>query len=106
MVLLHARSGTSLSTADLSAHQAKLKGLADVGAVSPPQVSARRATAAYTVTLSVDPTSTTAVHAVEGPIRAGAHAAAPAGTYALVGGTTTTRWCSRWRRPSSWSCSG
>jgi RND superfamily putative drug exporter len=28
------------------------------------------------------------VHAVEGPIRAGAHAAAPAGTYALVGGTT------------------
>jgi putative drug exporter of the RND superfamily len=88
VVLLHARSGQPLSTADLSAYQAKLKGLADVGAVSAPQLGAGRATAAYTVTLTLDPTSTAAVHAVEGPIRTGAHAAAPAGTYALVGGTT------------------
>ncbi len=87
VVLLHARSGP-LNTADLTAYQAKLKALPDVGAVSPAQVSASRATAAYTVTLTLDPTSTTAVHAVEGPIEAGAHAAAPAGTYALVGGTT------------------
>ncbi len=105
MVLLHATSGP-LSPADLSAYQAKLKGLPDVGSVSPAQVSASRATAAYTVTLTLDPTSTAAVHAVEGPIRTGAHAAAPAGTYALVGGTTAvfatsrsrsttiTRWCS------------
>jgi putative drug exporter of the RND superfamily len=87
VVLLHARSGP-LATADLGAYQAKLKGLADVGSVSPPQVSADKTTAAYTVTLSVDPTSTAAVHAIEGPVRTGAHAGAPAGTYALVGGTS------------------
>jgi RND superfamily putative drug exporter len=87
VVLLHARSGP-LATADLSAYQAKLEGLAEVGSVSPPQVSADKATAAYTVTLSVDPTSTAAVHAIEGPVRTGAHADAPAGTYALVGGTS------------------
>jgi RND superfamily putative drug exporter len=87
VILLHARSGP-LNTGDLTTYEAKLKSLADVGAVSAPQLSADKATAAYTVTLSLDPTSTTAVHAVEGPIRAGAHAAAPAGTYALVGGTT------------------
>jgi RND superfamily putative drug exporter len=87
VILLHARSG-QLNTGDLTTYEAKLKGLADVGEVSAPQLSADKATAAYTVTLSLDPTSTTAVHAVEGPIRTGAHAAAPAGTYALVGGTT------------------
>jgi RND superfamily putative drug exporter len=87
VVLLHSNSG-QLAPADLSDFQSRLKGLTDVGSVSPPQLSADKATAAYTVTLSVDPASTTAVHAVEGPIRAGAHAAAPAGTYALVGGTT------------------
>jgi RND superfamily putative drug exporter len=87
VILLHARSGP-LNTGDLTTYEAKLKSLADVGAVSAPQLSADKATAAYTVTLSLDPTSTAAVHAVEGPIRTGAHAAAPAGTYALVGGTT------------------
>jgi RND superfamily putative drug exporter len=87
VILLHARSGP-LNTGDLTTYEAKLKSLADVGEVSAPQLSADKATAAYTVTLSLDPTSTTAVHAVEGPIRTGAHAAAPAGTYALVGGTT------------------
>jgi RND superfamily putative drug exporter len=88
VVLLHATSGQPLSPADLSAYQAKLTALPDVGSVSPPQLGAGKTTAAYTVTLSLNPTSTTAVHAVEGPIRTGAHAAAPAGTYALVGGTT------------------
>jgi RND superfamily putative drug exporter len=88
VVLLHSTSGQPLTTADLGSYQAKLKGLPDVGAVSAPQLGAGRATAAYTVTLSVDPASTTAVRAVEGPIRTGAHAAAPAGSYALVGGTT------------------
>jgi putative drug exporter of the RND superfamily len=86
VILLHSTSGP-LRTADLNAYQAKLKGLADVGEVSAPQLSASKATAAYTVTLTLDPTSTAAVHAVEGPIRTGAHAT-PAGTYALVGGTT------------------
>jgi putative drug exporter of the RND superfamily len=40
------------------------------------------------VTLKVDPESTTAVNTVKNGLRPQAHAAAPPGTYALVGGTT------------------
>src|SRR6202044_3448797 len=47
-----------------------------------------RATAAYTVTMSYNPQSTAAVTVMKNGLRPGAHAAAPAGTYALVGGTT------------------
>jgi hypothetical protein len=58
------------------------------GAVAPPKLSADRATADYTVTLSYNPVSTSAVSVLKNGLRPGAHAAAPAGTYALVGGTT------------------
>ena len=51
-------------------------------------MSSDRATAAYTVTLSYNPQSTAAVNVMKSKLRPGAHAAAPAGTYALVGGTT------------------
>ena len=54
----------------------------------PPAVSSDKATAAYTVTMSYNPQSTAAVSVMKGKLRPGAHAAAPAGTYALVGGTT------------------
>ena len=47
-----------------------------------------RATAAYTVTMSYNPQSTAAVSVMKTKLRPGAHAAAPPGTYALVGGTT------------------
>jgi RND superfamily putative drug exporter len=40
------------------------------------------------VTLSYNPVSTSAVNVLKNGLRPGAHAAAPAGTYALVGGTT------------------
>ena len=59
-----------------------------VGAVAPADVSADKATAEYTVTLSLDPESTTAVNTLKNGLRPQAHAAAPPGTYALVGGTT------------------
>jgi putative drug exporter of the RND superfamily len=86
IVLLHGASGP-LSTSELTSYQASLKHLTNVSTVSLPKVSADSRTAAYTVTLSVNPESTAAVHAI-GPIRDQAHAAAPPGTYALVGGTT------------------
>ena len=57
--------------------------------MAPPKLSADRATADYTVTLLHDPQSTAAVNLIKTAIRPGAHAAAPAGTYALVGGTTS-----------------
>jgi putative drug exporter of the RND superfamily len=87
-VLLHNASGRPLAAAQLTAYAAKLRALGGVGAVAPPRLSSDSATADFTVTLTHDPSSTAAVNAVKGPLRAGAHSAAPAGTYALVGGTT------------------
>jgi RND superfamily putative drug exporter len=86
-VYLHATSGT-LATTEVSGYGAKLKSMSGVGAVAAPVVSKDGATAEYTVTLSVDPESTTAVNTVKNGLRPQAHAAAPPGTYALVGGTT------------------
>jgi RND superfamily putative drug exporter len=88
VVLLHDTSGRRLPAADLAAYGTKLKTLAGVGSVAPPKLSADGATADYTVTLSYDPESTAAVNVMKNTLRPGAHAAAPPGTYALVGGTT------------------
>ena len=88
-VFLHDESGRPLPAAELAAYGARLRALPGVGAVAPPKLSADRATADYTVTLSHDPQSTAAVNLIKTAIRPGAHAAAPAGTYALVGGTTS-----------------
>jgi putative drug exporter of the RND superfamily len=87
-VFLHNISGRPLAAAQLTTYAAKLRTLTGVGAVAPPKLSADSATADFTVTLTHDPASTAAVNAVKGPLRAGAHSAAPVGTYALVGGTT------------------
>ena len=86
-VYLHATSGT-LTAAEIADYGTKLKTMPGVGAVAPANVSADQATAEFTVTLSVDPESTTAVNTVKNGLRPQAHAAAPPGTYALVGGTT------------------
>ena len=86
-VYLHATSGT-LTAAEIADYGTKLKTMDGVGAVAPANVSEDKATAEYTVTLSADPQSTTAVNTVKNGLRPQAHAAAPPGTYALVGGTT------------------
>jgi RND superfamily putative drug exporter len=86
-VYLHATSGT-LTAADVTNYGTKLKTMDGVGAVAPPAISADKATAEYTVTLSTDPESTTAVNTLKNGLRPQAHAAAPPGTIALVGGTT------------------
>jgi putative drug exporter of the RND superfamily len=86
-VFLHATSGP-LTAAEVTGYGTKLKTMDGVGAVAAPQVSTDRATAEYTVTLSSDPESTAAVNTLKRGLRPQAHAAAPAGTYALVGGTT------------------
>jgi RND superfamily putative drug exporter len=86
-VFLHATSGT-LTSAEVTGYAAKLKTMDGVGAVAAPQLSKDGATAEYTVTLSSDPQSTAAVNTLKSGLRPQAHAAAPAGTYALVGGTT------------------
>lgn len=86
-VFLHASTG-SLSPSQLTGYGAALKGLNGVGAVGTPTVSADGATADYPLTLSYNPTSTQAIDAIKNSVRPGAHASAPPGTYALVGGTT------------------
>ncbi|HEY1698431.1 MAG TPA: MMPL family transporter [Trebonia sp.] len=86
-VYLHASSGR-LTATDLTGYEARLKTMDGVGAVAPPTLSHDGATALYTVTLSSDPESTTAVNTVKNGLRPQAHAAAPPGTSALVGGTT------------------
>jgi RND superfamily putative drug exporter len=86
-VLLHSSSGP-LSATELSGYGTALKGLHGVGAVGAPAVSADHRTAVYPVTLSYDPASRQAVGVMRSSIMPGAHAAAPQGTYALVGGTT------------------
>ncbi len=88
-VFLHATSGRPLPGADLAAYGARLKALPGVGSVPIPKLSADRATADYTVTLSYDPLSTAAVNVMKNTLVPGAHAVAPPGTYALVGGTTS-----------------
>ena len=88
LVLLHQTSGGALPASDLAAFGAKLKTLPGVGAVAPPKLSADRATAAYTVTLSYNPQSTAAVNLLKNQLRPDVHAAAPPGTSALTGGTT------------------
>ena len=86
-VLLHSTSG-ALTSSELSGYGRALKALPAVGSVGAPTVSADHQTADYPLTLSYDPASTQAVNAMKNSITPGAHAAAPTGTYALVGGTT------------------
>jgi putative drug exporter of the RND superfamily len=86
-VLLHSSSG-ALSAPELSGYGTALKALHGVGSVAVPALSADKKTADYQLTLSYDPSSTQAVNVMKGSIMPGAHAAAPPGTYALVGGTT------------------
>ena len=87
-VLLHATTGHKLAPATLGDYRVKLERLDGVGAVAAPRISADGLTADYQVTLSHDPVSTGAVSSLKNTIQPGAHAAAPAGTSALVGGTT------------------
>jgi putative drug exporter of the RND superfamily len=87
-VYLHASSGT-LTTAEVTSYQAKLRGMPGVGSVAAPVTSKDGATAEFTVYLTQDPESTAAVNLVQNRLRPDAHAAAPRGTEALVGGTTS-----------------
>ena len=59
------------------------------GRSRPATLSDDKTTASFSVVLKEDPTSDQALADVKGPIRDAAHAAAPEGTVALVGGTTS-----------------
>jgi RND superfamily putative drug exporter len=88
-VLLHSTDGQPLTEDELTSYAAELGKAQGVGQVSPGTLSDDKATASFSVVLEEDPTSDQALADVKGPIRDAAHAAAPEGTEALVGGTTS-----------------
>jgi len=87
-VLLHATSGT-LTPPELASYYADLSKMPGAGSVAQPTVSKDGSTASYSVYLKTDPESTDAVNLIKNQVRPYAHAAAPPGTYALVGGITS-----------------
>jgi len=88
-VLLHSTDGEPLAQSELTTYAADLGKARGVGQVAPATLSGERTTASFSVVLDEDPTSDQALADVKGPIRDAAHAAAPSGTEALVGGTTS-----------------
>ncbi|WP_229858363.1 MMPL family transporter [Amycolatopsis acidiphila] len=87
-VYLRSENGTPLNQASLTGFGGKLAAVQGVGQVGKPQLSKDGATANYAVTLASDPASDAAIGTVGGPLRDTAHASAPPGTQALVGGIT------------------
>ncbi len=81
--------GTELDSAELSTFATAISGVDGVVAVGKPALSTDGRTALLTAVLSSDPGSDEAIELVKGPLRDTAHEAAPSGTTALVGGTTS-----------------
>jgi putative drug exporter of the RND superfamily len=88
-VLLRSTDGSPLDPDEVTAYQQALGELDGVAQVLPGETSEDGTVASYSVYLDGDPASDAAIAAVKGPIRQGAHEAAPDGTEALVGGTTS-----------------
>jgi len=89
VVLVHSTNGQPLSKPELASYATTLGQAHGVGSVAPAQLSPDGKTASFSVVLSSDPTSDQALADIKGPIRDTAHSAAPPGTEALVGGTTS-----------------
>jgi len=89
IVLLRSTNGDPLAEDELTSYGEALGGIDGVAQVLPPQPSADGTVASFNLYLAGDPASDASIAAVKGPVRTEAHAAAPEGTEALVGGTTS-----------------
>jgi RND superfamily putative drug exporter len=78
---------TALDRDGLARFGERLKTVDGVGQVAPPEMSRDGRTADYTLVLTAAPESAGAIRTI-GPLRATAHATAPPGTSAVVGGGT------------------
>ncbi|WP_445394814.1 MMPL family transporter [Streptomyces sp. LE64] len=87
-VLVEEEDGGTLSTGALTAYAEELRGVEGVGQVAPAVTNASGDVAQIAVVLTHPPTSEQAIELVGGQLRDTAHAAAPEGTRALVGGPT------------------
>jgi RND superfamily putative drug exporter len=86
-VFLRSDSGAGLDASALATFGDRLKAVHGVGEVTGPQLSKDGSVANYSVILAADPQSSAAISTIA-PLRDAAHAAAPSGTTALVGGLT------------------
>ncbi|MEO5873582.1 MAG: efflux RND transporter permease subunit [Streptosporangiaceae bacterium] len=84
---LYVTGDRPVTGAEVAAVADRVKATAGVAQVGKPLISADRRTALVEVQLAQDPMSNKAMDSI-GPIRDAAHAAAPSGTTALVGGQT------------------
>ncbi len=89
LVLLSSDDGSPLDKQELATFGEDLGKAEGVALVAPPVPNESGDTAAFNAVLDQDPNSDASIRAVEGPIRTTAHEAAPEGTTALVGGTTS-----------------
>ncbi len=87
-VYVRSDNGSPLDAGTLGAYHDKLAAVHGVGAVAQPVLSADKTVADFQVTLADNPQSRAALATVRGPLRQVAHASAPAGTTAYVGGLT------------------
>ena len=87
-VFLRSDSGSPLPADQLAAYRDVLAKVPGVGQVGQPALSPDQTVADFQVTLANTPQSAAALQTVKGPLRSTAHAAAPEGTTALVGGIT------------------
>ncbi|MEO6604178.1 MAG: MMPL family transporter [Aeromicrobium sp.] len=88
-VFLQSKDGSPLDEAAVTTYGADLAKAKGIAQVSPATLSEDKATAVFTAVLDSDPSSDASMKNMKGPIRTTAHEAAPEGTEALVGGTTS-----------------
>ncbi len=83
------KDGSPLDEAAVTEFGSELATAKGIAQVAPATLSADKSTAVFTAVLDSDPSSDEAMANMKGPIRTTAHDAAPDGTEALVGGTTS-----------------
>jgi RND superfamily putative drug exporter len=86
---VYVRADRTLTTAELRPMQRRLRAVDGVGQVGPAVLTADRHGAAIGVVLTAESTSQRGMETAGGPLRRAAHAAAPAGTDVMVGGTAS-----------------
>jgi putative drug exporter of the RND superfamily len=86
-VYLTSTDGRPLQKAALAAMPGRLRAVSGVAAVAPAKINTGGTTADFTVTLKYDPAGQQAISTL-GQVRTVAHATAPPGTKAVVGGIT------------------
>ncbi|NUR05505.1 MAG: MMPL family transporter [Nocardioidaceae bacterium] len=88
-VLVTSTDGSPLSSTELTSYAERLGQVDGVAQAGLAGQTKDGSTAVVSLVLADDPASDAALANVRGPIRAAAHSAAPEGTQALVGGTTS-----------------